>query len=67
MNIKQYEKKYGREGIESLASKAGTTFAYVMQIYNGVRRPSVELAEKLVKASGNKLDFVELLTMKKSA
>jgi transcriptional regulator with XRE-family HTH domain len=67
MNIKQYEKTYGRKGIETLAEKSGTTFAYVMQIYNGIRRPSVELAERLVKASGNELDFVSLLTQKKSA
>jgi len=67
MNAKDFYDLNGREKTETIAIKAGTNWGYFIQIINGSRRPSVELAEKLIKASGNELDFVSLLTSKKAA
>ena len=67
MNAREYLEIYGKAGAEKVAKKAGSNLAYFMQIARGIRRPSVNLAERLVKASGGKLDFVELLKNKKAA
>lgn len=67
MNAKAYLDKYGKDGAEKVAIKAGTKLSYFTQIAAGIRRPSVELAKRLVKASAGELDFVELLSNKKAA
>lgn len=67
MDAKQYLDKYGKDGAEKVAHKAGTKLSYFLQMTTGVRRPSVGLAERLVKASSGELDFVSLLTAKKAA
>jgi transcriptional regulator with XRE-family HTH domain len=67
MNAKQYREKFGKLGCEALAEAAGTSYAYVYQIAIGHRRPSVELAQRLVEASNGQLDLISLLTQKTNA
>jgi hypothetical protein len=62
MNAKQFLDLYGKERAIEVCKKAGTSYAYFNQIAYGHRRPSVKLAQKLVAASKNDLDFVALLT-----
>ena len=66
MNARDFLDLKGREAAEQVAVKAGTTYAYFYQIARGNRRPSVKLAEKLVKASNQELDFVALLRSARS-
>ena len=66
MNAKDYFDIHGREKTEAIAVAAGTNWGYFNQIVKGSRRPSVELAKKLVTASDNDLDFVALLNAKKT-
>ena len=67
MNAYDFYKTEPKETVEAVAAKAGTTFDYFKQIALGNRRPSVSLAEKLVSASGGRLDFVSLLTFTRKA
>ena len=53
---------YGKDELAKVAESCSTKFSYVYQIALGHRRPSVKLAQKLVKASDHRLDFVSLLT-----
>jgi hypothetical protein len=64
MDAKTYISKYGRDSAKQVAESAQTTIEYFNQIASGHRRPSVSLAERLVVASKNELDFVSLLTVK---
>ncbi len=61
MNAKQYKDKYGKAACVKVAEKAGTNYVYFYQLVNGDRRPSVELAKKLVKASKGELDLLSLI------
>lgn len=65
MDAHTFKCKYGKSECERVADKAGTNYAYFHQIAVGLRRPSVELAEKLVNASDKRLDLLSLLTSKK--
>ena len=65
MNIRDYHKVAGNDGLQRLADKAGTSFDYIRQMMYGFRRPSVTLAERLVEASDGQLDFVALLKNKR--
>jgi transcriptional regulator with XRE-family HTH domain len=67
MDALTYLNLYGKEKATKVAKKAGTNYAYFSQIAYGHRRPSVELALKLVEASKQELDFVSLLTHKSAA
>jgi hypothetical protein len=67
MNAREYLDKHGKEKAEAMAKTAGTNLAYFSQIAAGVRRPSVNLAQRLVDASNGELDFVALLTAKNNA
>jgi hypothetical protein len=67
MNAKQFLDLYGKGRTREVAEKAGTIYPYFLQIATGKRRPSVELAKKLVEASDHKLDFVSLLSSKTEA
>lgn len=64
MNAREYLDKHGKERAEAVAKAAGTNLAYFCQIAAGIRRPSVNLAQRLVKASKGELEFVALLTSK---
>lgn len=61
MDAKQFLDAKGVEKATEVAEKAGTTYPYFYQIALGYRRPSVELANRLVEASGDELDFVKLM------
>ena len=64
MNAKQFLDAVGREKAEQVAIAAGTTMEYFCHIAYGNRRPSFELAERLVAASKNKMKLVPLLRSK---
>lgn len=66
MNAKQYLDTVGREKAAQVAIEAGTTMEYFLHIAYGYRRPSFELAERLVAASKNKMQLVPLLRSKAS-
>lgn len=51
MDAHAFLEKHGRRTAEKVAKAAGTNYAYFNQIAYGHRRPSPELARKLVKAS----------------
>lgn len=68
MDAKTFLEKHGKEIAEEVAEAAGTNYAYFSQIAYGHRRPGVDLARDLVKASAKKfprtadqLDFESLL------
>jgi hypothetical protein len=44
-----------------VAEKAGISYPYFWQISRRLRRPSPDVAERLVAASDHELDFVSLL------
>jgi hypothetical protein len=69
-----FMEKHGKAVTERVAKSAGTNMRYFSQIAHGHRRPSVELAERLVQASADEvespleqLDFVSLMKAKKDA
>lgn len=66
--------RHGKVVATVVAENAGTNWPYFSQIAYGHRRPSVELADKLVKASRKavrspraQLDFVSLMKAKARA
>jgi hypothetical protein len=61
MDAKTFLAEHGRLEAARVAQAAGTNYAYFSQIAYGHRRPSVDLAERLVKASGSRMSFEELL------
>jgi plasmid maintenance system antidote protein VapI len=61
MNTNEFLAKYGREEALKVSAKAGTSYAYFTQLVSGNRRPSPELASRLVEASDGRLDFACLL------
>lgn len=67
MNAKEFLEQFGREESERVAALAGTNYAYFSQLAYGHRRPSVDLAERLVTASGGRLDFTKLLIKAETA
>jgi hypothetical protein len=74
MNALAFIEKHGKEVATAVAEAAGTNFPYLSQIAHGHRRPSVELAEKLVATSAERfpnpeeqLDFVSLMKSKDRA
>ena len=71
MNAHDFLDKHGKETAERVAKEAGSNYAYFSQIAHGHRRPSPELAQRLVAASekliaapAERLDFAALLTPK---
>lgn len=50
--------------LANLAEQCGTTHEYLKHIARGRKRPGVNLAYRLIKASGGKLTLVELLQPK---
>jgi len=65
LNLKTFIDTYGKDEATRVAKEAGTIWQYVYQCAEGYRRPSVELAQKLVKASDYRLDLVAILTAEK--
>ena len=61
MNAKQFIEHFGIEEAKKVAEKAGTNYPYFSQIAYGHRRPSVDLAKRLVVASDERLDLLALL------
>jgi hypothetical protein len=68
MDALEFLEKHGKDIAEQVAKKAGTNWAYFSQIAHGHRRPSVDLARKLVGASEDlihrrdeRLDLLSLL------
>lgn len=61
LSAQEFIDTFGAEEAERVAKAAGTNLPYFRQIAGGFRRPSVELADKLVQASGQRMGFVKLL------
>lgn len=62
MDLKQYDKLYGRRITERLAQRCGAKASYVRHMVAGRTIPSPKLAVKLVEESGGELDFWSLFT-----
>jgi len=60
MDALTFLKKVGKSGAEKVARDAGSNYVYFSQIAYGHRRPSPELARRLVDASGGELSLSEL-------
>lgn len=73
MDAFQFLQKHGKPTCEKVAKEAGTNWAYFSQIAYGHRRPSPDMADRLVEAStkfcraAERLDFVSLLRPKSRA
>lgn len=74
MDAKAFLEKHGKERCERVARLAGTNWPYFSQIAYGHRRPSPDLARRLVSASAavvrrpaDQLDFESLLPPKREA
>jgi hypothetical protein len=65
LNARQFLDEHGRDEARRIAELAGTNLAYFEQFACGARRPSIELAKKLVSASNDRLGFTALLLSKK--
>lgn len=66
MGLADYLEKYGHKGLEELAEKAGTSKGYLTRLaYQPWARPSLNLAARLVKASGGVLTFEGLANPRK--
>ena len=66
MDAREFLKTYGSGEAETVCSRAGTNLNYFRQIACGSRRPSVELALRLVDASDHRMDFNKLLLAKQA-
>jgi hypothetical protein len=74
MDAKAFLERHGKEKCVRVAILAGTNWPYFSQIAYGHRRPSPDLARKLVSASAavirkadDQLDFESLLPPKREA
>ncbi len=74
MDAGSFLEKHGKDSCRRVAEQAGTNWEYFYQLARGFRRPSVDLARKLVDSSEEhiadrryRLDFVSLLQTKKRA
>lgn len=62
MNAKDFLAKHGKERAEQVSLKAGTTFAYFLQLVYGNRFPSRKLASLLEESSEGEMTWQELLS-----
>ena len=62
MDVKEFLTRYGRSEAKSVADRAGTNYRYFYQLATGKRRASVEMAHRLVVASGGRMDQMAILT-----
>lgn len=64
--INEYFIKHGTAGLRALAEKAGTKPSYLLQLnYMPSKRPSIDLAQRLVEASDGELTFEGLANPQK--
>ncbi len=61
MNAMDFISEVGIPEAGAVAERAGTTYNYFYQIACGHRNASVMLAQRLVRASGFKLDLLPLM------
>ena len=67
MTLNDYFIKHGTKGLRELAEKAGTKLSYLLQLnYSTGKRPSIQMAQRLVDASGGALTLEGLANPKKS-
>lgn len=65
MNAREYLDTFGSDQAERVAIRAGSNLAYFQQLACGARRPSFELAQRLVEADDKKkLDVLALMRAK---
>jgi hypothetical protein len=64
MNAREFLKEFGSEEASRVALLADSNIDYFRQLACGARRPSFELAERLVAASNGKLDILALMREK---
>ena len=64
MNAREFLDEFGTKEAEKVATRAGTNLAYFAQLACGARRPSFDMAERLVAASEGKLDVLALMRAK---
>lgn len=60
MDVKTYLAETDRAAATTMATKAGTTYDYLIQLAGNHRKPSPDLARKLAKASRGRLTLPEL-------
>lgn len=61
MNANTFLKKVGWKEAQRVAELAGTSRGYFAHIAHGRKRPSIELADRLVEASDGKMTFDALI------
>lgn len=61
MDAMTYWRQFGIAHVHKICAAAGTTYDYWKLIAYGHKRPSVDLAHRLVEQSGGKLEFTQLL------
>lgn len=66
MNAREFLDRFGRDEAERIARAAGTNLPYFEQLACCARRPSIDLADRLVEASDGRLDTLALLRAKRA-
>lgn len=61
MDAKAYWDSVGKQAVIELCEQVGTSYGYYKQIANKRKRPSIDLARKMVAASGGQLSLDKLL------
>jgi hypothetical protein len=56
-----YWKRYGIKRVHEVCEAAGTNYDYWKLIAYGFKRPSVDLAHRLVEQSNGEMGFIDLL------
>jgi hypothetical protein len=71
MDALSFLEKHGKAAATRIAERAGTNWAYFSQIAYGHRRPSVDMADRLVAASAeeiaNPLEQLDLISLLKAS
>ncbi len=66
MTLNDYFMRHGTKGLRDLAEKAGTKLSYLLQLnYSTDKRPSIQMASRLVEASNGALTLEGLANPKK--
>jgi len=64
--INEFYRKYRRKGLRDLAIRTGTTDTYLMQLnYDVSKRPSVDLALRLIRESQGEITLEGICNPKK--
>jgi hypothetical protein len=61
MDLMQYWKEHGKTKAEEMCREVGTSYEYFKHICNKRKRPSVDMARKMVSFSDGALTLDELL------